>query len=149
MRLSGILVLASVSVFGLAMPASADARSDTLKLHQAIVSSMNAYIALSEKSDITPAFGLRQLEETVKRPVEKAQMNWWNALHASADDSTYNPFMMCNSAAQSIQDLADDMIKFLEGDGAKSPASDQSENYLASDITECEVSLGIKPTFAE
>ena len=71
MRLSGILVLASVGLLGLTMPASADARSDTLKLHKAIVSSMNAYITLSEKSGITPAIGLRQLEETVKRPVER------------------------------------------------------------------------------
>lgn len=148
MNLRASFVLTALIALAFATTASADARTDTVSLHRIILSSMNAYLDLG-KSGLTPAGALTRLEIEVKRPVEKAQITWWDALHDSSDEATYHPFMICNSAAQSIQDLADEITETLKGSGAKSPKFEDSEKYFASDLTECEVALGITPTFLD
>lgn len=136
---AGLLVLTAAT-------AHADAAVDSRNLYSATRNAAESFLPILDGMGQDPVQSGEALKARVKEPLTKAYSKWWNQYHASGQADGYQPFMSCQSAAMLLQEIADDLISFVE-QGGQRPDVSQDVKWFREDFSNCETALGLEPTF--
>lgn len=143
MRVSA-LAIAAVSLSWSA--ALAGAKDDSRALYSVVAQSSAAFVQLLDEVPTSPAAVADRLRSEVSQPVAKQNALWMTALREDVEG--FLPFMPCNGAAISLDEMAGKLRRFFLQQAGK-PDLDHEIGYFREEITRCERALGLAATFPD
>lgn len=137
----------SAALFTLAAgTAMADAKTETQQLYKSVTDSAAIFLEALNDVGVAPKAAIPTIETMVKQPVQKARFTWIEQMQAASDKAAYAPFLPCEGAGVALDEISSKYLRFLkEQDGA--PDLKSEINYFREDLAECEIALGLEPTF--
>lgn len=128
--------------------AIADAKTETQQLYKSVSDSAAIFIDALNDIGGAPKTAIPTIEQMVQQPVQKARFTWIEKMQAADNKAEYAPFLSCEGAGVALDDISSKYLRFLnEQDGAPDLKSDIK--YFREDLAECEIALGLEPTFTD